>query len=392
VLAEERIAGVAGPIVAGLRDVVALGAEQASSTIVGAAIDRHFQATQALARASTLRVLVVSLGAHLPVILVLLAGPALVHDGMSIGSVVGAITYLMVSLEPALRTLAQVIAISAVRLTITLRRLAETSTIPTTRTHASAVVSSGHRLELDRLTFAYNDADPIVSNLSLTVPEGDHLAIIGPSGIGKSTLAGLMIGGTRPSAGRILLGGIPIERIDPRQLHAELVLIPQQAYVFTGTLHDNLAYLRPGVPHRTVERAVARLGLAPLVERIGGYHVQVQPTALSAGERQLIALVRAYVSAARIVILDEATSQVDPVLEARVEQAFAARPGTLVVIAHRLSSAMRAHRILLIDSTHTLIGTHDELMVRSSRYADLVGLWTAAPDSRVGARDQRSRP
>jgi ATP-binding cassette subfamily C protein len=375
VLAEESIAGTAAPIMTGIRDVVALGAERHASAVVGAVVDRHFRAAQALGRASTLRALVVSLGVHVPVILVLVTGPGLVRDGVSLGAIVGAITYLTVSLEPALRMLVQAIAAAALRLTITFRRLAETTSVPATPTPAPAVSPSGHRIQFEDVTYAYGDGDPIVSDLGLSVPEGDHLAIIGPSGIGKSTLAELVVGLQQPNAGRVLLGGVPVDRIDPRQLHADVVLIPQQAYIFTGTLQDNLGYLRPDVPSHEIGTAVDLLGLSPLVEHVGGYHAQIQPTALSAGERQLIALARAYVSTARTVILDEATSHLDPVLEARAEQAFAARPGTLVVIAHRLTSAMRANRILLIDGARPFVGTHESLLVTSALYRDLVGLW-----------------
>jgi ATP-binding cassette subfamily C protein len=112
-----------------------------------------------------------------------------------------------------------------------------------------------------------------------------------------------------------------------------------------------------------------------LVDRLGGYDAELDPATLSAGERQLVTLVRAYVSPAWLVILDEASCHLDPSTEALVEQAFARRPGTLIVIAHRISSALRAEEILVLDGTQALHGSHGELLERSALYGDLVGAW-----------------
>jgi ATP-binding cassette subfamily C protein len=115
--------------------------------------------------------------------------------------------------------------------------------------------------------------------------------------------------------------------------------------------------------------------LRSLVTRLGGYGAYVDPAAISAGEWQLIALVRAYLSSARLALLDEATCHLDPSAEARAERAFADRPGTLVIIAHRMSSALRARRVLVLDGDRADIGTHDSLLRRSALYRDLAGYW-----------------
>ena len=165
------------------------------------------------------------------------------------------------------------------------------------------------------------------------------------------------------------------------------VLIPQEAYVFVGTLAENLTYLRPGASPTDLDEVVDLVGLRPVVERLGGYDAVVSPFALSAGERQLVALTRSYLSPAPLAILDEATCHMDPAAEARAEQAFAHRPGTLVVIAHRMSSAMRARSILVMDGTGTTLGTHQSLLVASPSYRDLVGHWDLAPADLVGDPD-----
>jgi ATP-binding cassette subfamily C protein len=130
-----------------------------------------------------------------------------------------------------------------------------------------------------------------------------------------------------------------------------------------------------------LDEAVAAVGARELVDELGGYGARLDPAVLSAGQRQLVALVRAYLTPAPLVILDEATCHLDPAAEARAETAFARRGGTLVVVAHRLTSALRARRILLMDGTRVTIGTHDELIRTSPLYADLAGHWHPEPVS-----------
>jgi ATP-binding cassette subfamily C protein len=126
-----------------------------------------------------------------------------------------------------------------------------------------------------------------------------------------------------------------------------------------------------------VHNAIAAVGAATLVDRLGGLDADVVPGELSAGERQLIALVRAYLSPAPVVVLDEATCHLDPVAEARAEEAFAERGGTLIVIAHRVSSALRARRVLVLDGVTAADGDHAELLATSALYRELLGHWEA---------------
>ncbi|MGW3035881.1 ATP-binding cassette domain-containing protein [Streptomyces sp. NPDC001178] len=234
-------------------------------------------------------------------------------------------------------------------------------------------------LSLTSVTFAYGPtAVPVVENLDLALPPGSHLAVVGPSGIGKSTLTALVAGLLEPRRGAIRVGGEPVPSAAAARRR---VLIPQEAYVFTGTLADNLGHFREGpLSEAELLAAADAVGLGPLLETLGGPGARIDPAALSAGERQLIALARAYLSDAPLALLDEATCHLDPQAEERAERAFARRPGgTLVVVAHRISSARRADRVLVMDGRGTACGTHHELLETSPLYRELVGSWAPVP-------------
>ncbi|MEV8308204.1 ABC transporter ATP-binding protein [Streptomyces flavidovirens] len=238
-------------------------------------------------------------------------------------------------------------------------------------------------VELRGVTFGYaGSAEPVIRDLDLLLGPGQHLAVVGPSGAGKSTLAALVAGLLVPQAGHIRIGGAPArtppDTCDAGALAVRRVLIPQEAYVFGGTLRENLIYLAPAASAADLDAAVDAVGAGPLVERLGGYDARLDPQDLSAGERQLVALARAFLPPSQLVLLDEATCHLDPAAEAVAEQAFARRPGTLIVIAHRISSALRADLVLVLDGTRARLGTHEELMAASALYRDLVGHWDAA--------------
>jgi ATP-binding cassette subfamily C protein len=241
---------------------------------------------------------------------------------------------------------------------------------------ALGAVPTGHEVRLHQVSFAYGPhAEPVLRDLDLLVPEGGHLAVVGPSGIGKSTLAALVCGVRTPTRGHVLLGRVPPGQLSAGLLAQTRVLIPQEAYVFSGTVGANLTYLAPTAPDQRIERAIEALGAGGLVEKLGGLAAAIHPAQLSAGERQLIALVRAYLSPAPLAVLDEATCHLDPEAERRAEEAFAARPGSLIVVAHRISSALRARRILVLDGSKASLGRHRTLLQTSPLYRDLLGHW-----------------
>jgi len=391
VLADERLAETVSSVAGGLRDVVACGAEERVRAQAGDRIDASARAARALARLTAVRTAALGVSGWLPLLLILAGAPWLVRNGVTAGAILGAVAYVSQGLQPALQDFGRGLGGSGLWLAVALGRIAEAAQLPqesadgqrpparSTRAVTGAVPGV---VELRGVTFGYTgSAEPVIRNLDLALRPGQHLAVVGPSGAGKSTLAALVAGLLEPQAGQVRIGGAPVRTpgtTGADALARQRVLIPQEAYVFAGTLRENLTYLEPDATAAETEAAARAVGAEPLVERLGGYDAPLEPQELSAGERQLIALVRAYLPPSQLILLDEATCHLDPAAEAVAEQAFAHRPGTLIVFAHRISSALRADLVLVLDGTRARLGTHEELLAGSALYRDLVGHWDSA--------------
>ncbi|WDZ83229.1 ATP-binding cassette domain-containing protein [Micromonospora cathayae] len=405
VRAGETLGESAATALAGHRDVLACRARDRVVAEVDARVAAQAAAERTVARLTALRSLSLGLGGWAPLAVLLLATGWLVDRGVSTGAVLGALIYVSTGLQPALRALVQGVGGGGLRYVVTLERILRTSPSstappPRDRDHPTAPPPTPARPTIpaparDRLvapggpaaavrvrdlTFRYGpQARPVVADFSLTLAPGEHLAVVGPSGAGKSTLAALVAGLARPEAGTVEIADTPVGSRSADELARLRVLVPQEAYVFTASLADNLRYLRPDADDATLDAALDLLGARPLADRLGGLAAPVEPAVLSAGERQVIAAVRAWLATAPLVILDEATCHLDPRAEAVVEEAFARRPGTLIVVAHRITSAVRADRVLVIDGERPLLGDHRGLLSRSATYRELVGYWDEVP-------------
>jgi ATP-binding cassette subfamily B protein len=239
------------------------------------------------------------------------------------------------------------------------------------------------KIVFDDVTFGYFPARPVLSHLSLTIAPGETVACVGPTGAGKSTLAKLVTRFYDPDSGHIRIDGHDLREATLASLRTQIGVVPQEPFLFAGTLRDNIAFARPDAGDEEIWAAVDAVGLRELVERAPDgldtpLHERGQ--SVSSGERQLLALARAFLAEPRVVVLDEATSSLDLRSELRVEAALDAllEGRTAILVAHRLSTAMRADRIIVVDD-HGIVesGSHADLVRAGGRYAAMFETWAA---------------
>ena len=239
-------------------------------------------------------------------------------------------------------------------------------------------------IELRGVSFGYRPDEPVLHDVDLVIPAGQTIALVGPTGAGKSTIAKLVTRFYDPTVGQVLIDGHDLRDMTLDSLRRQLGVVPQEPFLFAGSLRDNLAFARPDASDDELWDAVAAVGLDDLVRRLPDgldSYVHERGTSLSAGERQLVALGRAFLAQPRVVVLDEATSNLDLRSERRIEAALdrLVEGRTAVLIAHRLSTAMRADRVAVIDGGRLVeYGSHDDLVRAEGRYRDMFRTWESS--------------
>jgi len=242
-------------------------------------------------------------------------------------------------------------------------------------------------LVADHVSFSYTSGHRVLRDVSLAVQPGEHLALVGATGAGKSTLAKLLVRAYDPHEGGVSFGGVDLRDTSLQSLRRRIVFVPQEGHLFSGSIADNVRLARPDATDADVETALERIGA---LERFRALpeglttDVRTRGVRLSSGERQLVSLARVALVEPAVVVLDEATSSLDPATEAAVEQALAAVAAgrTVITIAHRLSTAERADRVAVLDHGRLVeIATHDELVANGERYATLWATWQAGLSS-----------
>ncbi|MGD9796785.1 MAG: ABC transporter ATP-binding protein [Acidimicrobiia bacterium] len=239
---------------------------------------------------------------------------------------------------------------------------------------------------LERLAFAYNPALPVLHDVDLRIEAGETVCFVGPTGAGKSTVAKLITRFYDPTAGRVLIDGYDLRDVTLTSLRRQLGVVPQEPFLFAGSMRDNLAFSRPDASQEDIDEAVDRVGLRELVDRLPhglDTPVHERGVSLSSGERQLLALGRAFLAQPRVLVLDEATSNLDLKSEGMVEAALDVllEGRTAIIVAHRLSTAMKADRIVVIDGGGVVeSGPHADLVAAGGRYAEMYESWSAHLD------------
>jgi ATP-binding cassette subfamily B protein len=249
------------------------------------------------------------------------------------------------------------------------------------RPDATALPSRGG-LAVNQVTFTYaSGSSPALEGVSLVVGDGERIALVGPTGAGKSTLAKLMARLYDPTQGSVTYGGMDLRLATHASLRQRIVVVPQEGFLFNGTIRDNVRLARIESSDEAVDEALQRLGVFAHFDRLPeGLDTEVRErgTRLSAGERQLVALGRAALVDPAVLVLDEATSNLDPGTESEVEAALEKlmQGRTTIVVAHRLTTVQRADRIVVVDKARIVeVGTHAELLALDGRYAALARAW-----------------
>ena len=321
-----------------------------------------------------------------------IGGDMVLHHTLSLGVLVAFFLYLNRFLAPIQLLVQQYNTYQQGQASVLkLRGLLETPPEVAERPDAVELPPIHGEIVFDHVSFGYDPNVQVIHDVDIRIAPGETVAFVGSTGAGKSTLAKLITRFYDPTAGRVLIDGHDLTGVTFRSLRSQLGVVPQEPFLFAGTVRDNISFARPSASEAEVTEAVRAVGLSDVVDRLpDGLDsvVHERGQSLSSGERQLLALARAFLAQPRVLVLDEATSNLDLQSETKIEAALDVllHARTAVLIAHRLSTAMKADRIVVIEGGEVVeTGTHDALVASGGRYADMYAMWVSQTEGEAAA-------
>lgn len=384
----ERVAdslAVMGEAVNALPEVRAHGAEEVTMRRVEDVLERRFQAQFKAAHFGNVLFATAELFAAALTAMVIAVGLLIGPEGGVTAGVLLAFLFLVNLLVAPIQTLVEILDF-AQSAASGLRRIVETLDAPIEIPQAvDAVDLPDGSLEVSftDVGFSYRTGPEVLSDITVEIPSGGRIAIVGETGSGKTTFAKLLVRLLDPDRGVIAIGGVDLRRVAQASLRSRVAFVPQEGFLFTGTIADNVRY---GDTAATDDDVMASLRELELDDWVGSFpsgidtSVGERGSSLSAGERQLVALARAWISNPDVLVLDEATSAVDPALDVRLRRAIDRLTSgrTSITIAHRLATAEGAEQVLVFDRGRLVEkGTHRELIAAGGVYAGLYADWAA---------------
>jgi ATP-binding cassette, subfamily B, bacterial len=324
--------------------------------------------------------------------LLAIGGTMVLHGSLSVGGLTAFFLYLSRFMMP-IQLLAQQYNVyqQGQASLVKLRSLFAVAPSVPEKVEAVDLPAIDGEIRFEDVTFGYLPGVPVIRDVDLLVRAGETVAFVGPTGAGKSTIAKLVTRFYDPTDGRVLIDGYDLRQVKIASLRRQLGVVPQEPFLFTGTVRENIAFARPEATDEEVWQAVRAVGLVDVIERMPDRldtFVHERGQSLSSGERQLIALARAFMAKPRVLVLDEATSNLDLLSETKIEAALDVllQGRTAILIAHRLTTAMRADRIIVIDEGRVVeSGSHDDLVRLGGRYAEMFATWMSHSEAGAGA-------